>query len=168
MSALLPLMLLLGAHALPVVNAITLSLESTTRSSAVQIWTIKIGFHPNSVLESVRTLPQMHSLLPFWQFLAQKCHITCSSLRSVHPFLHSSPFYSTPQILCFAVFINWPDTSKTAASRGGIYMTTSSCCTFTGPICFKLLLDRSSHFCKGHNRMSLYFKMCVKMWLTDD
>jgi len=67
MSALPPLMSLYRAHALPVVNAVTRSLTSTTRSRAVRIGfdpaadsirirSIKIGFDPNSVLESVRTL----------------------------------------------------------------------------------------------------------------
>ena len=72
MSALPPLMSLLRVHALPVVNAIMCSLKSTVQSRAVHIWTfkigfdpaadsirirsIKIGFNPNSVLESVRTL----------------------------------------------------------------------------------------------------------------
>jgi len=76
MSALPPLMTLLGVCVLPVVNAVTRSLKSTARSRAVQIWTIKIGFdpdadsirirsikigfHPNSVLESVRTLDASH------------------------------------------------------------------------------------------------------------
>jgi len=66
------LMSLLGVHALPVVNDVTRSLKSTTRSRAVRIWTIKIGFDPaadsiqiqsinigfdpNSVLESIQTL----------------------------------------------------------------------------------------------------------------
>jgi len=68
----LPLMSLLGVHAVPVVNAVTRSLKSTTRSRPVRMRTIKIGFDPaadsirirstkigfdpNSVLESVRTL----------------------------------------------------------------------------------------------------------------
>jgi len=72
MSALLPLMWLLGIHVLPVVNAVTCSLKSTAWSRAVWIWTIKVEFDPaadlirtrsirtgfdqNSVLESVRTL----------------------------------------------------------------------------------------------------------------
>jgi len=72
MSALPPLMSLLGVHALPVVNALRCALKLTARSRAVQILTIKIefdptvdsvrirsikiGFNSNSVLESVRTL----------------------------------------------------------------------------------------------------------------
>jgi len=72
MSALPPLMSLLGAHDLPVVNGVMRSLKSTARSRAVQISTIKIGFDPaadsiriesikfgfdpNSVLGSVWTL----------------------------------------------------------------------------------------------------------------
>jgi len=72
MSALPPLLSLLGIHALPVVNAVTRSLKSTAWFTAVRIWTIKIGFDPaadsiwirsikigfnlNSILESVRTL----------------------------------------------------------------------------------------------------------------
>jgi len=72
MSALPPFMSLLGVHALPVVNAVTCLLKSTSLSRAVQISTIKIGFDPaansirirsikigfdpNSVLGSVRTL----------------------------------------------------------------------------------------------------------------
>ena len=43
MLALPPLMSLIGAHALPVVNAVTRSLKSTARSTAVRI---KIGFDP--------------------------------------------------------------------------------------------------------------------------
>jgi len=46
MSALPPLMSLLGVHALPVVNALTCSLKSTARSGAVQILMIKIEFNP--------------------------------------------------------------------------------------------------------------------------
>jgi len=46
MSALPPLMSLLGAHDLPVVNGVMRSLKSTARSRAVQISTIKIGFDP--------------------------------------------------------------------------------------------------------------------------
>ena len=75
MSALPPLMSLLGAHALLVVNAVTRSLKSTARSRVVQISTMigfdpaansiqirstKIGFDPNSVHESVRTLFRIH------------------------------------------------------------------------------------------------------------
>ena len=67
MSALPPLMSLIGVHALLVVNAVTRSLKSTARSRAqrigfdpaadsIRIRSIKIGFDPNSVLESVRTL----------------------------------------------------------------------------------------------------------------
>jgi len=72
MSALPPLMSLLGVHALPVVTALRCALRLTARSRAVQILTIKIefdptvdsirirsiniGFNSNSVLESVRTL----------------------------------------------------------------------------------------------------------------
>ena len=39
-----------------------------------------------------------------------------------HPFLHSSPFYPTPKILCFTVVFNRPDTRKSAPYRGGIYI----------------------------------------------
>ena len=67
MSALPPLMSLIGAHALPVVNTVTRSLKSTVRSRAlrigfdpaadsIRIRSIKIGFDPNSVLELVLTL----------------------------------------------------------------------------------------------------------------
>jgi len=36
-------------------------------------------------------------------------------------FLHSSPFYSTPKILCFTMLFNWLDTTKSAPPLGGIY-----------------------------------------------
>ena len=62
-----PLMSLLRVHVLPVVNAVMRSLKSTARSGAVRIRfdpaadsirirSTKIGFDPNSVLESARTL----------------------------------------------------------------------------------------------------------------
>jgi len=72
MTALPPLMTLLGIHALPVVNAVACSLKLTALSRAERILTmkiifdpatdlirirsIKIGFDFDSVLESVRTL----------------------------------------------------------------------------------------------------------------
>ena len=34
---------------------------------------------------------------------AEARHTTYRSLRSVHPFLHSSPFYPIPEILCFSM-----------------------------------------------------------------
>ena len=44
-------------------------------------------------------------------------HIT--SLRSVHPFLHSSSlFYRTPKILCFTMLFNRPDIPKSDHFRG--------------------------------------------------
>ena len=67
MSALLPLMSLIGVHALLVVNDVTRSLKSTTLSSLglcgsersrsdlnanlIRVQSIKIGFDPSSVLE---------------------------------------------------------------------------------------------------------------------
>jgi len=86
MSALPPLMSLIGAHALPVVNAVTRSLKSTARSTAVRIKigfdpaadsirirSIKIGSDPNSVLESVRTLSFIHDNLA--EFFPSICDV---------------------------------------------------------------------------------------------
>jgi len=52
---------------------------------------------------------------------AKTRHATYGSLRTVHPFLYSSPFYPTPKILCFTMLFNRPDTPKSAPSRGSIH-----------------------------------------------
>jgi len=45
-------------------------------------------------------------------------HMTYRSLRLVHLALHSSPFYSTPQILHFIMLFNRPDNPKVTLSVG--------------------------------------------------
>jgi len=103
---------------------------------------------------------------PKRQLLAQKHsarHMDCYD-RSTH-FLHCSPFYQTPKILCFTMLYNQSDNPKVPFTVGSLlpdvihvpwtYLTQHS----------KPHLDRFSHFCTAHFRESLYFTMCVKMWL---
>jgi len=44
--------------------------------------------------------------------------MTYKPLGSVYPFLHSSPFYPAPTILCFAMLFNWLDTPKVPFTVG--------------------------------------------------
>jgi len=57
---------------------------------------------------------------------------TYRSLRWVHQFLHSSPFYPTPNILCITTLFNPPYTPKSAPSRGDIH-TPWNTCSLHGP-----------------------------------
>jgi len=60
MSALPPLMSLLGIHALSVVNAVMRSLKLTTRFRAVHILTMKIRFDPATDSIGIRSIKIGH------------------------------------------------------------------------------------------------------------
>jgi len=62
-----------------------------------------LGHRPQNVFFWI-WLPKWAKLLTKFQKAhpsGEAGHTTCISLRSIHPFLHSSPFYIQPQILCF-------------------------------------------------------------------
>jgi len=77
------------------------------------------------------------TLLPEWgavtsrrpkgTFFAEARHRTCRSLRSVHPFLHSSPFYHIPQnhLLCDGPdtpLKSFPSTGASAPSSNILFL----------------------------------------------
>jgi len=60
-----------------------------------------------------------HIATPTQSRCGETRHTTHTSLRSIHPFLQSSPFYQTPQMLCITMLFNEINTLKFLRSFRG-------------------------------------------------
>jgi len=82
-----------------------------------------------------------------------KTHYTTYGLLMIGPHvLHSSPFYPTRKILCFAVLFNQADTPKCAISRRGIYIPCNTCSLHPPNSASQAVSWSVQPFCTAHGR----------------
>ena len=100
---------------------------------------------------------------------AKAHHTAYRSLRSLHPFLHSSPSYTTTKTVCFTILFNRPNRHPKSAHSRGACTPHAIHVPWTHQTQHPMLhLDRFSRFCTARGRESLYFAVCVKTRLTRD